>query len=113
MDYTNVRHFARLPDKVNLILSGFEVGFLILDNEGVEHVAPEKCIGFPLQGCGRHCQTNLSRPAKGAGPRRSGRQLPPLGQGGGTVLSDSALLRISPECLGAGFLRRLRRLQYF
>ena len=37
---------------------------------------------------GRHCQTNLSRPAKGAGPRRSGRQLTPLGQGGGTVLSE-------------------------
>ena len=35
-----------------------------------------------------HCQTNLSRPAKGAGPRRSGHQLPPLGQGGGTVLSE-------------------------
>ena len=35
-----------------------------------------------------HCQTNLSRPAKGADPRRSGRQLPPLGQGGGTVLSE-------------------------
>ncbi len=35
-----------------------------------------------------HCQTNLSRPAKGAGPRRSGRQLPPFGQGGGTVLSE-------------------------
>ncbi len=37
---------------------------------------------------GRHCQTNLSRPAKGAGPRRSGRQLTPLGQGVGTVLSE-------------------------
>ncbi len=35
-----------------------------------------------------HCQTNLNRPAKGAGPRRSGRQLTPLGQGGGTVLSE-------------------------
>ncbi len=35
-----------------------------------------------------HCQTNLNRPAKGAAPRRSGRQLPPLGQGGGTVLSE-------------------------
>ena len=35
-----------------------------------------------------HCQTNLSRPAKGAGPRRSGRQLTPLGQGGGAVLSE-------------------------
>jgi hypothetical protein len=37
----------------------------------------------------RHCQTNLSRPAKGAGPMRSGRQLTPLGQGGGTVLSEN------------------------
>jgi hypothetical protein len=36
----------------------------------------------------RHCQTNLNRPAKGAAPRRSSRQLPPLGQGGGTVLSE-------------------------
>ena len=36
----------------------------------------------------RHCQTNLNRPAKGAGPWRSGRQLTPLGQGGGTVLSE-------------------------
>ncbi len=35
-----------------------------------------------------HCQTNLNRPARGAGPRRSGRQLAPLGQGGGTVLSE-------------------------
>ena len=33
-----------------------------------------------------HCQTNLNCPAKGAGLRRSGRQLTPLGQGGGTVL---------------------------
>ncbi len=36
----------------------------------------------------RHCQTNLNRPAKGAAPRRSGRQLPPLGQGGGTAQSE-------------------------
>ncbi len=35
-----------------------------------------------------HCQTNLNRPAKGAGPRLSGRQLTPLGQGRGTVLSE-------------------------
>ncbi len=34
-----------------------------------------------IEGGSWHCQTNLSRPAKGAGPRRSGRQLPPLGQG--------------------------------
>ncbi len=36
----------------------------------------------------RHCQTNLNRRAKGAGPRRSGRQLPPFRQGGGLVLSE-------------------------
>ena len=36
----------------------------------------------------RRCQTNLNRPAKGAGLRRSGRQLTPLGQSGGTVLSE-------------------------
>ncbi len=35
-----------------------------------------------------HCQTNLNRPAKGAGRRRLGRQLTPLGQCGGTVLSE-------------------------
>ena len=36
----------------------------------------------------RHCQTNLSGPAKGAGLRRSGRQLTPLGQGRRTVLGE-------------------------
>ena len=36
----------------------------------------------------RHCQTNLSGPAKGAGLRRSGRQLTPLGEGGRTVLFE-------------------------
>jgi len=36
----------------------------------------------------RHCQTNLSRPAKGAGLRRSSRQLTPLGQGDRTVLFE-------------------------
>ena len=36
----------------------------------------------------RHCQTNLSGPTKGAGLRRSGRQLTPLGQGGRTVLFE-------------------------
>ena len=35
-----------------------------------------------------HCQTNLSRSAEGAGPRRSSRQLTPLGQGGRTVLFE-------------------------
>jgi hypothetical protein len=35
-----------------------------------------------------HCQTKLNRPAKGAGLRRSGRELTPLGQGGGPVLSE-------------------------
>ncbi len=44
----------------------------------------------------RHCQTNLSRRAKGAGPRRSGRQLPPFGQGGGTVLfEDVAAIEVT------------------
>jgi transposase InsO family protein len=33
-----------------------------------------------MNGPARHCQTNLSEPAKGAGLRRSGRQLTPLGQ---------------------------------
>jgi hypothetical protein len=36
----------------------------------------------------RHCQTNQSEPEKGAGLRRSGRQLTPLGQGGRTVLLE-------------------------
>jgi hypothetical protein len=35
-----------------------------------------------------HCQTNLNRPAKGGGLMCSGRQLTPLGQGSGTVLSE-------------------------
>jgi hypothetical protein len=35
-----------------------------------------------------HCQTNWNRPAKGAGLRRSGRQLTPLGQGGSAVLLE-------------------------
>ena len=35
-----------------------------------------------------HCQTNLNGPAKGAGLRRSGRQLTPLGQGGRTVVFE-------------------------
>ena len=35
-----------------------------------------------------HCQTNLNGPAKGAGLRRSSRQLTPLGQGGRTVLFE-------------------------
>ena len=35
-----------------------------------------------------HCQTNLNGPAKGAGLRRSGRELTPLGQGGRTVLFE-------------------------
>ena len=38
--------------------------------------------------CCGHCQTNLSVPAKGAGLRRSGRQLTPLRQGGRTVLFE-------------------------
>ena len=36
----------------------------------------------------RHCQTNLNGPAKGAGLRRSDRELTPLGQGGRTVLFE-------------------------
>ena len=39
-------------------------------------------------GVRRHCQSNLSGPAKGAGLRRSGRQLTPLGEGGRTVLFE-------------------------
>jgi hypothetical protein len=35
-----------------------------------------------------HCQTNLNGPAKGAGLRRSARELAPLGQGGRTVLFE-------------------------
>src|SRR5665811_2143118 len=43
-----------------------------------------------------HCQTNLSGPAKGAGLRRSGRQLTPLGQGGRTVLlEDIAAVQVA------------------
>ncbi len=42
----------------------------------------------PEPACEGHCQRNLNRPAKGAGLRRSGRQLTPLGQRGGTVLCE-------------------------
>ncbi len=38
-----------------------------------------------LQG---RCQTNLNRPAKGAGLRRSSRQLTPFGQSGRSVLLE-------------------------
>jgi hypothetical protein len=41
-----------------------------------------------MEGGGGHCQTNLNGPAKGAGLRRSGRELTPLGQGGTTVLFE-------------------------
>ena len=37
---------------------------------------------------GGHCKTKLSGPTKGAGLRRSGCQLTPLGQGGRTVLLE-------------------------
>ena len=37
---------------------------------------------------GRHCQTNLSRLAKGASLKRSGRQLTPLGHCGSAVLLE-------------------------
>ena len=42
----------------------------------------------PLEAIIGHCQTNLNGPAKGAGLRRLGRELTPLGQGGGTVLFE-------------------------
>ena len=43
-----------------------------------------------------HCQTNLNGLAKGAGLRRSGRQLTPLGQSGGTVLfEDVAAIEVT------------------
>jgi hypothetical protein len=43
-----------------------------------------------------HCQTNLSGPAKGAGLRRSGRQLTPLGQSGRTVsFEDVATVEVT------------------
>ncbi len=50
----------------------------------------EPLVERPVQDSG-HCQTNLSRPAKGAGLRRSGCKLTPLNQGGRAVLfEDSA-----------------------
>ena len=36
----------------------------------------------------RHCQTNLSGPAKGTGLKRSGRQLTPFSERGRTVLFE-------------------------
>ena len=47
----------------------------------------EQRISPAYQGM-RHCQTNLNGPAKGAGLRRSGRQLTPLGQRSRTVLFE-------------------------
>ena len=41
-----------------------------------------------MQETGRHCQTNVSGPEKGAGLRRSGRQLTSLGQRDRTVLCE-------------------------
>ena len=49
------------------------------------HLVAPALRGVDLSG---HCQTNLNGPAKGAGLRRSGRQLTPLGQGGRTVLLE-------------------------
>lgn len=44
------------------------------------------------------CQTNLNRHAKGAGLRRSGRQLTPLGQGSRAVLlEDVAAVEVTVE----------------
>ena len=37
---------------------------------------------------GRHCQTNLSGPAKGTGLKRSGRQLTPFSERGIAVLFE-------------------------
>ena len=48
--------------------------------------ADELCAGQHM--APRHCQTNLNGPAKGAGLRRSGHELPPLGQGVRTVLFE-------------------------
>jgi hypothetical protein len=46
----------------------------------------------------RHCQTNLSGPAKGADLRCSGRQLTPLNQGGRAVLfEDIAAVEMAAE----------------
>ncbi len=58
--------------------------------------APSRLVDGILPLFGWHCQTNLSRPAKGADPRRSGRQLTPFGQGGGTVLfEDVAAIEVA------------------
>ena len=54
----------------------------------IDHDVREFRTVFHNEARERHCQTNLNGPAKGAGLRRSGRQLTPLGQGGRTVLFE-------------------------
>ncbi len=50
----------------------------------------------PFRSAPGHCQTNLNRPAKGAGLRRSDRKPTPLGQRGGTVLfEDIAAIEVT------------------
>ncbi len=41
-----------------------------------------------VDGNGGHCQTNLNGPSKGAGLRRSGRQLTPFSERGSAVLFE-------------------------
>ena len=52
--------------------------------------------GWRNQDIQGHCQTNLNRPAKDAGSRRSRGELPPLGQGGRAVLlEDVAAIEVA------------------
>ena len=54
---------------------------LAFDYEISCHVEGPDALPRPDRAVAGHCQTNLNRPAKGAGLRRSGRQLTPPGHG--------------------------------
>ena len=59
-------------------------------SEPLEHAL--ECSTCPVKlvqdGPGRHCQTNLTGPAKGADLKRSGCKLTPLNQGSSAVLLE-------------------------
>jgi hypothetical protein len=69
-------------------------------SEPLEHAL--ECSTCPVKlvhdGPGRHCQTNLTGPAKGADLKRSGCKLTPLNQGGSAVLfEDVAGVEVAAE----------------
>ncbi len=82
VDFKGDRVFAQ-PDKTFVL----DTATFILAVEDIQRVADVD------EG---HCQTNLNRPAKDAGSRRSRGELPPLGQGGRAVLlEDVAAIEVA------------------